>query len=84
LTTRAPEARRAISSAAEVVWPMAKPLRSALSGLVQSIRILPVSGPAAFSASSTDDHGGANKMVSPNPAASAGVPAQAPGPSEAA
>src|SRR5207253_1629848 len=71
LTTLAPGAQRATSSAAEVVWPSVSPDRSGRSGLVASTRILPVRSPAPRRAAWAAAQGVASSTTSPWAAASA-------------
>src|SRR6266852_5805220 len=86
LTTFAPFAHRATSSAAEVVWPMARPAITfppRATGFVQSTRILPLSFPAAPIALLAASQGVVSAITSPKAAASAILPALARAPHSA-
>src|SRR5258708_24414645 len=80
LTTFAQLAQRATSSAADVVWPMARPAITfppRATGFVQSTRILPLSFPAAPIALLAASQGVVSAITSPKAAASAIPPALA-------
>src|SRR6266487_2679026 len=70
-------AHDATCSAADVVWPMARPLKSGLTGFVQSMTILPARWPALSIAARVAGHGVAIAINSPKAAASATEPALA-------
>src|SRR5215813_13080051 len=68
LNTRAPPAHEATSSAPDVVSPTAGPVKSAFSGLVQSMTIFPARPPQVRMASRVACHGlGGRSPAQPQP-----------------
>lgn len=71
--TCAPEARRWIVSAPDVLRPTARPLKSGFKGLVQSMTIFPTREPHCVMASSTAPQGVVSTTTSAAQTASATV-----------